>query len=49
MGYDFMHIDQSNKGGRGVAFFVDKKLNFRVLKNMSMTVNNVLECITIEI
>lgn len=46
-GYEFMHMDQQNKGGGGVPLFVDKKLKFRVLENMS--VNNTLECIPIEI
>ncbi len=48
-GYELMHIDQNNKGRGGVAFYVDKNLDFRVLKNISVTVNNVLDCMTIEI
>ncbi len=44
-----MHIDRQNKGGGGVAIFVDKTLNFRVIDNMSAVVHNVLECISIEI
>ncbi len=48
-GIHFTHIDRQNKGGGGVAIFVDKKLNFRVIEDMSTVVNNLLECITIEI
>ncbi|KAL7381730.1 hypothetical protein ABVT39_010349 [Epinephelus coioides] len=47
-GYEFIHLDRQNKGG-GVAFFVDKNLNFRVVENMSVVINNMLECISLEI
>lgn len=38
-----------SKGGGGVALYVDKNLKFRVLESMTTVVNNVLECVTIEI
>lgn len=48
-GYEFLHIDRVNKKGGGVALFVDKKLNYKLEKSMSFTVDDILECITIEI
>lgn len=44
-GYEFTHMDQQNKGGGGVAIYVDKNINFRILDNMTTTVNNLLECV----
>lgn len=45
-GYEFTHMDQQNKGGGGVAVYVDKNINLRILDNMTTTVNNLLECVT---
>lgn len=36
------------KGGIGVAIYVDKNINFRVLDRISTVVDNMLECISIE-
>lgn len=49
MGYEFIHMDRQNKGGGGVAFFVDCTLKFNVVENMSVALDNLFECITIEI
>lgn len=38
-----------SRGGGGVALYVDKNRKFRVLESMTTVVNNVLECVTIEI
>lgn len=44
-GYEMSYINRRNKKGGGVALDVDKK----VLEDMSTTVDNVMECVTIEI
>ena len=48
-GSEFMYNNRQNKVGGGVAIYVDKTLNFRVLDRMTTVVDNLLECITIEI
>lgn len=48
-GYEFTFITRRNKGGGGVALYVDKSLKFNVVKKMTMVIDNVLECITVEI
>ncbi len=48
-GYDFRHKDQKYKGRGGVAMFVSKNLNFRVLDDVTTAISNVLECLTTEI
>ena len=48
-GYELSYINRQNKGGGGVAIYVDKTLNFKVLDRMTTVVDNVVECISIEI
>lgn len=48
-GYEFVHTDRKNKAGGGVAIFVDKRLKFKALEKMSVVVDNILECITVEV
>ena len=48
-GYELSYINRQNKGGGGVAIYVDKTLHFKVLDRMTTVVDNVLECISIEI
>ena len=47
-GYELSYINGQNKGGGG-AIYVDKTLNFKVLESMTTVVDNVSECISIEI
>lgn len=42
-------MDHRNEGGGGVAVYVDRNWNFRVLERLSVTADNSLECLTIEI
>lgn len=42
-------MDHRNEGGGGVAVFVDRNWNFRVSERLSVTADNSLECLTIEI
>lgn len=42
-------MNRRSKTGGEVAIFVDKSYSFKAMDNMSAAVDNVLECITIEI
>lgn len=48
-GYELRYIYRQNKGGGGVAMYVDKALKFKVLHSMTTVVDKILECITVEI
>ena len=48
-GYDLVNINRQNKGGGGVGIFVINDLQFHIVDEMTVTMDNVLECITIEI
>lgn len=48
-GYGFHHISRERGNGGGVALFVDEGLTYKVLECMSMVIDDVMECITIEI
>lgn len=47
-GYEMSSINRVNKSGGGVTLYVDKDLNYKVVEKMSMVVDNLLECVTIE-
>ena len=48
-GYEMICKNRENKNGGGVALFVDKNLTYKVVENMSTVINDVFECVTIEI
>ena len=48
-GFEFVHMARQNKGGGGVAIYVDRNIAFKVLETMSMVVDNMLECTSIEL
>ena len=48
-GYEMICKNRENKNGGGVALFVDKNLTYKVVENMSTMINDVFECVTIEI
>lgn len=48
-GYEFSSINRTKKNGGGVAMFVDKELNYKVLECLTTVVDNVLESLTTEI
>jgi len=48
-GYEMSSINRVNKSGGGVTLYVDKDLNYKVVEKMSMVVDTLLECVTIEI
>ena len=43
------HIERENKKGGVVAIYVRETIKHNVVKNMTKTVDNILECITIEL
>ena len=47
-GYELTCINSVNKNGGGVALYVDKNFNYKVVEEMSTVVDNLLECVTIE-
>ncbi len=48
-GYEFNCANRKNKCGGGVAVYVDKNLNYKAVGNMTAVIDNLLECITIEV
>lgn len=48
-GYKFVCKNRRNKSGGGAALFIEESINFVTLENMSIVVENVMECVTIEI
>ena len=48
-GYEMICKNRENKNGGGVDLFVDKNLTYKVVENMSTVINDVFECVTIEL
>lgn len=48
-GYELNYTNRQDKGGGGVALSVDKSLKYKIMDNMTTTVEDLLECITIEL
>ncbi|XP_013868123.1 uncharacterized protein LOC106520513 [Austrofundulus limnaeus] len=48
-GYEFNYINRKNKKGGGVALYINNDLKYKVVEKMSVSVDEVMECITIEI
>ena len=48
-GYEFNCINRVNKRGGGVAIFVDRRLKYKIIKNMTIAIDDVCECISVEI
>uniref|UniRef100_A0A669C5X4 Reverse transcriptase domain-containing protein n=1 Tax=Oreochromis niloticus TaxID=8128 RepID=A0A669C5X4_ORENI len=48
-GYELFTMNRVNKKGGGVALYVDKVLKCSLIECMSSTIDDVLECVTIEI
>lgn len=48
-GYELNCTNRKNKSVGGVAVYVDKTLNYKVVECMTTVIDNLLECITIEI
>lgn len=48
-GYEFNCVNRESKSGGGVAVYADKNLNYKVVENITTVIDNLLECITVEI
>lgn len=48
-GYEFISQNRRNKHGGGVAMFVDLNYGYKMIENMTMVLDDILECLTIEI
>ncbi|XP_042079132.1 uncharacterized protein LOC121814946 [Haplochromis burtoni] len=48
-GYDLKYMNRLNKAGGGVAIYVHNSINYNVVTTMSMAIDGILECLTIEI
>ena len=48
-GYEFNYLNRKNKRGGGVAIYVDSRLRYKIIENMTTAIDDVCECITIEI
>ena len=48
-GYEFQHQNRLNKNGGGVALYINKRLNFKVIKEATTSIDDSLECLTVEI
>lgn len=48
-GYELNFKSRANKNGGGVAVYVDNKLQYKIVESMTVVVDDICECITIEI
>lgn len=48
-GYELFVMNREDKKGGGVAIYVDSNLQSNLVNNMSTTIDNVLECVTVEV
>ena len=48
-GYDVYHLDRKDKKGGGVAIFINNVFNHRIINELSMTYDGLMECLTIEL
>ena len=49
LGYQLCHKDRHTKKGGRVAIYIRNCIDFQILYNLSCTVENVLECISVEL
>ena len=48
-GYEFCHQPRKNKNGGGVGLYISNRLNFKIVNQATTSIDNVLECMTVEI
>lgn len=48
-GYDLHYVNRTNKRGGGVALFVDRDLKSKPVTRMTTVVDDLMECLTVEI
>lgn len=47
--YNLNYVNRTNKSGGGAALYVHKRFKFKVIENMTIAINYILECVSIEI
>ena len=48
-GYEAAPVNRDHKRGRGVAIYISKSIGFMEIKSMSSVVDNIMECVAIEL
>lgn len=48
-GYEFRYLNRENKTHGGVALFIHKSLKFDVVNSMTVRIDGIMECLTVEI
>ena len=48
-GYNVKHITRKNTKSGGVSMYIKQELDYKVLHNMTIDIENVMECLTVEI
>lgn len=48
-GFDLYTINRSNKRGGGVALYIRSSYHSEIIRNMSFSIYNLTECVTVEI
>lgn len=48
-GYELYHINRTNKRSGGVALFVNEDFKCKQIQGMTMAIDDIMECISVEI
>ena len=48
-GYNFCHTNKTNKKGGGVALYINNRIQYQIIDNLSINIDNCLECITVKL
>lgn len=48
-GYNLNYVNRGNKRGGGVALYVDRRLKYKIVESMTAAIDDICECITVEI
>ena len=47
--YNFCHTNRTNKKGGGVALYINNRIQYQIIDNLSINIDNCLECITVKL
>ena len=48
-GYVFCHTNRTNKKGGGVALYINNRIQYQIIDNLSINIDNCLECIAVKL
>ena len=48
-GFEAIHVGRKNKRGSGVAIYIRESIDFKEISSMSLTVDNIMECVRVEL